>query len=148
MQLTPYLHPQRLRFVLALQVHAGRARRHPLPLPGRREKPACLLNNATKALELGLDVDALPEAVQAQHVLVQHIEDYTPAHFWAAVLSLEPVHRLGAIREAERVLGGLVQVVCVEGAEAGRIKRQVERVGRERWRGRRRRRWCRRRCRS
>jgi tetrahydromethanopterin S-methyltransferase subunit A len=47
-----------------------------------------------------------------------------------ALLSLESVHRLGANREAKRVLGGLVQVVCVEGAEAERIRRQVERVGR------------------
>jgi hypothetical protein len=75
-QVTPYLHlhPQRLRFVLALgglrvrPVHAGRARRQPLGA-GRRAKLAYLLNNATKAPGLGLDVDALPEAVQAQHVL-------------------------------------------------------------------------------
>jgi hypothetical protein len=124
------------------QVHAGRARRHPLPLvrlgAGPREKLAYLLNNATKAL-------ALPEAVQAQHVLVQQIEDYTKARFWAAVLSLEPVHRLGAIVEAKRILGELLQVVYVEVAEAERIRRQVERVGRGSWRGRRRRRRCRRR---
>ncbi|KAJ7783382.1 hypothetical protein B0H14DRAFT_3507141 [Mycena olivaceomarginata] len=80
---------------------------------GAPEKLAYLLNNATKALGLGLDVDALPDAVQAD-LLVQQIGDYAKARFGAAVLSLELVHRLGAIREAKRVLGDLVQVVYLD----------------------------------
>ncbi|KAJ7811935.1 hypothetical protein B0H14DRAFT_2606123 [Mycena olivaceomarginata] len=110
----PALRPRARRALRVRQVHAGRARRHPLPLPawgGTPEKRAYLLDAATKALGLGLDVHALPEAVQAQHVQVQQIEDYTKAHFWAAVLSLE-------------------LVVCVDVTEAERIRRQVQRVGR------------------
>ncbi|KAJ7871158.1 hypothetical protein B0H14DRAFT_3570881 [Mycena olivaceomarginata] len=137
MQSTPYLHlhRQRLRFVLALgglsECAKSRWARASTRTPtspawgGAPEKRAYLLNTATKALGLGLDVDAFADARS-----VQQIGDYAKAHFWVGVLSLESVHRLGAIREAKRVLSDLVQVVCVEVAEAERIKRQVERVGR------------------
>ncbi|KAJ7811799.1 hypothetical protein B0H14DRAFT_3479417 [Mycena olivaceomarginata] len=91
-QVTPYLHRQRLRFVLALGGLSDPA------WGAAPEKLACLLNNAAKTL--GLDV-------YAPHVL--------------------SVHRLGAIVEAKRILGDLVQVVYVEMAAAERIRRQVER---------------------
>ncbi|KAJ7811830.1 hypothetical protein B0H14DRAFT_3479452 [Mycena olivaceomarginata] len=84
---TPYLHRQRLRFVLAL---GGLSECPPTPTSsGSTLRPS------------------------QTHVLFQQIEDYTKAHFWVAVLSLESVHRLGAIREAKRILGDLVQVVAL-----------------------------------
>ncbi|KAJ7811952.1 hypothetical protein B0H14DRAFT_3754020 [Mycena olivaceomarginata] len=85
MQVTPYLHRQRLRFVLALG--------------GLSECARSTLSAPTHSHfwppGLGLDVYALPEAVQAD-LLVQQIEKQAKAHFWVAVLSLESVHRLGA----------------------------------------------------
>jgi hypothetical protein len=56
---------------------------------------------------------------------VQQIEEYAKAHFRVALLSLESVHRPGAMVEAKRVLGCRMQVVYI-GMEAVRADRGVQ----------------------
>ncbi|KAJ7443897.1 hypothetical protein B0H11DRAFT_2291384 [Mycena galericulata] len=133
MMFKPYLHRQRLRVVVAFGglSECGKSSMGGLVdtefgQEGRREKIAYLFNNATK--QLGLDIYTLPEAVQA-HILIQQIEDYSKAHFWISVLSLESLHRFGSIAEAQRILWPLLQIVYIEVTEAKRISRQVSPVG-------------------
>ncbi|KAJ7811961.1 hypothetical protein B0H14DRAFT_3479287 [Mycena olivaceomarginata] len=135
MQVTPYR--QRLRFVLALgglsecakSPLGARVDTHPIPLVRLGAGPPRSSRTCSTRPRRRSGSGSTSTPSQA-HVLVQHIEDHAKAHFWVAVLSLELVHRLGAIVKAKRVVGDLVQVVCVEVAEAERIRRQVERVGR------------------
>jgi dephospho-CoA kinase len=77
---------------------------------------------------LGVNVYELPETVQA-HVLVQQIEEYTKAHFWVSVLSLESLHRFASIAEVKLILGSLLHIVYVETSKEERVRRQISRVG-------------------
>jgi hypothetical protein len=70
----------------------------------------------------------LPETVQA-HVLIQQIEEYTKAHFWVSVLSLESLHRFTSIAEAKFILGPLLHIVYVEVSKEERVRRQISLVG-------------------
>ncbi|KAJ7842184.1 hypothetical protein B0H14DRAFT_3868920 [Mycena olivaceomarginata] len=89
MQFTPYLHRQRLRFVLAL---GGLSECAESTLAARVDTHSHESGLGRGAREARVpaqdrhegDVYALPEAVQA-YVLVQQIEDYAKAHFWVAV---------------------------------------------------------------
>ncbi|KAJ7471842.1 hypothetical protein FB451DRAFT_309011 [Mycena latifolia] len=133
MMFKPYLHRQKLRAVIALGglSECGKSSMGGLVdtqfgQQGRREKFAYLLDNVTK--QLGINVYTFPDTVQA-HLLIQQIEEYSKAHFWVSVLSLESLHRFGSIAETKRILGPLLQIVYIDVSEAERINRQVSRVG-------------------
>ncbi|KAJ7073424.1 hypothetical protein B0H15DRAFT_62028 [Mycena belliarum] len=133
MMFKPYLHRQALRAVVALGglSECGKSSMGALidtrfGQKGRREKFGYLLTNVTN--QLGVDVYTLPDTVQA-HALIQQIEEYSKAHFWVSVLSLESLHRFGSIAETKRILGPLLQIVYIDVTEAERIGRQVSRVG-------------------
>ncbi|KAJ7159824.1 hypothetical protein C8R43DRAFT_345596 [Mycena crocata] len=129
----PYVHRQKLRVVVALGglSECGKSSMGGLidtgfGQQGRREKFAYLLDNVSK--QLGCNIYAFPDTVQA-HILIQQVEDYSKAHFWVSVLSLESLHRFGSIVETKRILGSLLQIVYIDVSEAERITRQVFRVG-------------------
>ncbi|KAJ6501469.1 hypothetical protein C8R47DRAFT_227982 [Mycena vitilis] len=133
MMCKPYLHRQRLRVVVALgglsecgKSSMGGYIDTQFGQHGRREKFGYLFDNATK--QLGFNIYTLPDTVQA-HILIQQIEDYSKAHFWVSVLSLESLHRFGSIHEAKRILGPLLQIVYIDVSEPERISRQISRVG-------------------
>ncbi|KAJ7640172.1 hypothetical protein B0H17DRAFT_1216700 [Mycena rosella] len=133
MMFKPYLHRQKLRAVVAFgglsecgKSSMGGVVDTQFGQQGRREKFGYLFDNVTK--QLGINVYTLPDTVQA-HVLVQQIEEYSKAHFWIAVLSLESLHRFESIAETKRILGPLLQIVYIDVSEAERIARQVIRVG-------------------
>ncbi|KAJ7222549.1 hypothetical protein GGX14DRAFT_664158 [Mycena pura] len=133
MMFKPYLHRQRLRVVVALgglsecgKSSMGGYIDTQFGQQGRREKFAYLFDNATK--QLGFNIYTLPDSVQA-HILIQQIEDYSKAHFWVSILSLESLHRFGSIHEVKRILGPLLQIVYVDVSERERISRQISRVG-------------------
>ncbi|KAJ7484367.1 hypothetical protein FB451DRAFT_82712 [Mycena latifolia] len=133
MMFKPFIHRQSLKMVVALgglsesgKSSMGSIVDTKFGEAGRREKFAYLFDNASK--QLGMNIYTLPEKVQA-HVLIQQIEDYSKAHFWVSILSLESLHRNGSIHEAKRILGPLLQIVYIDVSEAERTRRQIARVG-------------------
>ncbi|KAJ6532779.1 hypothetical protein DFH09DRAFT_134264 [Mycena vulgaris] len=133
MMFKPFLHRQRLQTVVALgglsecgKSSMGRIVDTKFGEAGRREKFGYLFDNASK--QLGIKIYTLPEKVQA-HVLIQQIEDYSKAHFWVSILSLESLHRYASIREAKRILGPILQIVYIDVSEEERIRREFARVG-------------------
>ncbi|KAJ7811965.1 hypothetical protein B0H14DRAFT_2606152 [Mycena olivaceomarginata] len=106
----PTPHPRRTpQTVLQLQ---NTLRPHPLPpLPVDTEAERACPDDISSSrrtlhpqpLRFVLALGGLSDRASARSV--QQIEDCTKAHFWEAVLSLESVHRLGAIREGGACFG-------------------------------------------
>ncbi|KAJ7811795.1 hypothetical protein B0H14DRAFT_2606268 [Mycena olivaceomarginata] len=129
MQFTPYLYLHALALgglsECAKSTLGARVATHPIPLvrlgAGRpRSSRACSTPARRRPGSGSTSTLSRKPCRHSTSCPADRGEDYTEAHFWAAVLSLESVHRLGAIVEAKRILGDLVQVVYVEVAEAER----------------------------